>query len=278
MTRRQAIVERNDLPKPVYIMPMIPAALFGMLAVNRLGAIHSVVFGGFALHALAHRIDSCNAHHPSHGLLWTYWEHLGRSPVACETRVEEAISLLPHQPECVMIWQREQLLWGIKSGCNGPVAWLRRIAFGSGGGKTGHAYVSRQECMDRANAGSKRVEYVLVKSADAVCMMHISGTPKASKCVRRDASGHAVDLNFTIRYYSAPTTGRLQLHRLGLLAHRRRVQGQRHIRHPDRPSCHHAAESKQRLLLHGRHARQLAFAQGPVLTSKRSEPALISTH
>jgi propionyl-CoA synthetase len=196
MARRGAIVERNDLTKPAYIVPMIPAALIGMLAVNRLGAIHSVVFGGFASNALAQRIDACT---PMILLTASCGIIGNRPPIAYETLVEEAINLSLHKPECIMIWQRDQLLWDIKSRWTGPVGWLRRLAFSSAG-KAGPAHVSWQDCVGRAKAGSKRVECVPVKSADAVYIMHTSGTTGAPKGVRRDAGGHAVGLNFTIRY------------------------------------------------------------------------------
>ncbi|KAH8744130.1 putative acetate-CoA ligase [Diaporthe sp. PMI_573] len=167
-----------------------------MIYINRLGAIHSVVFGGFASNALAQRIDACT---PMILLTASCGIIGNRPPIAYETLVEEAINLSLHKPECIMIWQRDQLLWDIKSRWTGPVGWLRRLAFSSAG-KAGPAHVSWQDCVGRAKAGSKRVECVPVKSADAVYIMHTSGTTGAPKGVRRDAGGHAVGLNFTIRY------------------------------------------------------------------------------
>lgn len=85
---------------------MIPAALIGILAVNRLGAIHSVVFGGFAPNALAQRVDACRPV----ALLTASCGIVGnRPPIAYQPLVEEAIGLSSHKPARTVIWQREQL-------------------------------------------------------------------------------------------------------------------------------------------------------------------------
>lgn len=122
--------------------------------------------------------------------------------------------------------------------------------------------------------------------------------------MRRDAGGHAVGLNFTIRYifgihgpddvsFTAsdigwvvghtiarrrghhPLRGQARGHsrRVCLLARRRGVQGQHHVRHPDRPSRHQAAGPARRIRLRGLRSLRALFVAG-----ERSEPTLISTY
>lgn len=174
---------------------MIPAALIGMLAVNRLGAIHSVVFGGFAPNALAQRIDACK---PVVLLTASCGIVGNRPPIAYQPLVEEAVDLSFHKPERIVIWQREQLRWGIKSRWNVLLWWLQRLVLG---GKTTRANQSSwQEFVDSAKARGIKADCVPVKSDDSVYIMHTSGTTGVPKGVRRDAGGHAVGLHLTINY------------------------------------------------------------------------------
>lgn len=174
---------------------MIPAALIGMLAVNRLGAIHSVVFGGFAPNALAQRIDACK---PVVLLTASCGIVGNRPPIAYQPLVEEAIDMSFHKPERIVIWQREQLRWGIKSRWNVLLRWLQRLVLG---GKTTRVNQSSwQEFVDSAKARGIKADCVPVKSDDSVYIMHTSGTTGVPKGVRRDAGGHAVGLHLTINY------------------------------------------------------------------------------
>ncbi|KAI4196118.1 MAG: hypothetical protein LQ350_006754 [Teloschistes chrysophthalmus] len=89
-------------------MPMIPAALFAILAIARLGAIHTVVFGGFAPASLAQRIEASKAilvMTASCGIEGT------KGPVSYKPFIEQAIEKSSHKPKKVLIWQREQLRW-----------------------------------------------------------------------------------------------------------------------------------------------------------------------
>ncbi|KAL9584378.1 MAG: hypothetical protein Q9212_002155 [Teloschistes hypoglaucus] len=89
-------------------MPMIPAALFAILAIARLGAIHTVVFGGFAPASLAQRIEASKAilvMTASCGIEGT------KDPVSYKPFIEQAIEKSSHKPKKVLIWQREQLRW-----------------------------------------------------------------------------------------------------------------------------------------------------------------------
>lgn len=87
---------------------MIPAALFAILAIARLGAIHTVVFGGFAPASLAQRIEASKAilvMTASCGIEGT------KGPVSYKPFIEQAIEKSSHKPKKVLIWQREQLRW-----------------------------------------------------------------------------------------------------------------------------------------------------------------------
>lgn len=88
---REAGVQKADVV--MLYMPMIPAALVGMLAVNRLGAIHSVVFGAFAPNALAQRIEACK---PDVLLTASCGIVGNRPPIEYQVLVGEAIGLSCH--------------------------------------------------------------------------------------------------------------------------------------------------------------------------------------
>jgi propionyl-CoA synthetase len=89
-------------------MPMIPAALFAMLAINRLGAVHAVVFGGFAAPALAQRIESAE---PVAIMTASCGIEAGKSPIAYRELVRDAVSRSKFKPQTTIVWQREQLRW-----------------------------------------------------------------------------------------------------------------------------------------------------------------------
>lgn len=155
---------------------MIPAALIGILAVNRLGAIHSVVFGGFASNALAQRIDACK---PVMLLTASCGIDGAKPPIAYRPLVEEAINLAVNKPKRTIIWQREQLRWG-KTNRLDQSSW--------------------QKWVRSAAARGMKAECVPVKSDDPIYIIHTSGTTGAPKGVLRDAGGHAVGLSLTMGY------------------------------------------------------------------------------
>ncbi|PLB52467.1 acetate-CoA ligase [Aspergillus steynii IBT 23096] len=190
---KQEGVKKGDVVM-LYI-PMIPAALIGILAANRLGAIHSVVFGGFAPNALAQRIDACRPV----ALLTASCGIVGnRPPIAYQPLVEEAIELSSHRPARTVIWQREQLRWEIKGWWSVSWRWLRNMILG---GETACAnQVSWQELASSAKARGINADCVAVKSEDPVYILHTSGTTGAPKGVRRDTGGHAVGLHLSISY------------------------------------------------------------------------------
>ncbi|KAI8266950.1 AMP-binding enzyme [Colletotrichum sp. SAR 10_98] len=103
---REEGVKKGDVV--LVYMPMIPAALIGILAVSRLGAIHAVVFGGFAPNALAQRID---ASQPVAILTASCGIDGNKPPMSYKPLVEEACAISSHKPDKVIVWQREQIRW-----------------------------------------------------------------------------------------------------------------------------------------------------------------------
>lgn len=87
---------------------MIPAALFAILAISRLGAIHAVVFGGFAPASLAQRIDASK---PRAIMTASCGIDGAKPPVGYRPLIEGALQKSSHKPEKVIIWQRENLRW-----------------------------------------------------------------------------------------------------------------------------------------------------------------------
>ncbi|MAO07682.1 MAG: propionyl-CoA synthetase, partial [Alteromonas sp.] len=87
----------------IIYMPMIPQALYAMLACARLGVIHSVVFGGFAPHELAIRIDDC---HPKVIITASNGVEIDRI-IPYKPFVDQAIKEAHHKPEKVVVFDRE---------------------------------------------------------------------------------------------------------------------------------------------------------------------------
>src|SRR5262245_62039878 len=96
-------VEQGD--RVIIYMPMVPETVFAMLACARIGAVHSVVFGGFAARELAARIDDAK---PKLILSASCGLEPGRV-VAYKPLLDEAIALAQHKPAACMILQRPQL-------------------------------------------------------------------------------------------------------------------------------------------------------------------------
>ncbi|NDD99671.1 hypothetical protein EB008_05200, partial [bacterium] len=103
-------VHKGD--RVVIYMPMIPEALIAMLACARVGAIHSVVFGGFAARELATRLDDS---HPKLILAASCGIEPGRV-VHYKPLIDEAIELATHKPEKLIVFQRPQEKATLKAG------------------------------------------------------------------------------------------------------------------------------------------------------------------
>ena len=96
-------VEKGD--RVVLYMPMVPEAVIGMLACARIGAVHSVVFGGFAARELATRIDDAK---PKAILSANCGIETGGRIVKYKPLLDEAIALASHKPGACLILQRPQ--------------------------------------------------------------------------------------------------------------------------------------------------------------------------
>lgn len=136
---------------------MIPAALIGTLAVSRLGAIHAVVFGGFAATSLAQRIDASK---PVAILTASCGIDGNKPPLAYKPFVTEALSLAKHKPEKTIIWQRDQLRWDNVNKLGGHRNW--------------------QRLCRSATFRSVKAPCVPVKSTDPVYIIYTSGTSKVT--------------------------------------------------------------------------------------------------
>lgn len=103
---------------------MIPAALIGILAINRLGAIHAVVFGGFASASLAQRIDASK---PVAILTASCGIEGNKPPMSYKPFIREAIRLSKHKPNRVIVWQRNELRWDDLDKAGGERNWFKMV-------------------------------------------------------------------------------------------------------------------------------------------------------
>lgn len=162
----------NELP-----VPMIPAAIFAMLAIARIGAIHAVVFGGFSPSSLAQRME---ASRPRAVMTASCGIEGNKPPTGYKDLLEEAIQKSSFKPSKTIIWQREQLRWDPVLKEDGQRNWQRLV-------------------KSARNRGLK-ADAVPVDSSDGLYIIYTSGTTGLPKGVVREAGGHAVGLNFSIKY------------------------------------------------------------------------------
>lgn len=175
---------------------MIPAALFAMLAVARLGAIHAVVFGGFSSAALTQRIE---ASRPSAIMTASCGIEGAKGPLGYQQLVQDAVRKSSFKIPKTIIWQRDQLRWDPVEKGNGERNWQRIVKSARNRGVKANAVpVKSTDGLYIIYTSGKRFSYFFfMEKKKAELAIGTTGLPKG---VLRDAGGHAVGLEFSIRY------------------------------------------------------------------------------
>jgi propionyl-CoA synthetase len=154
----------------ILYMPMIPEAVIAMLACARIGAIHSVVFGGFAANELAKRIADAK---PKVIVSASCGVEPGRV-IAYKPMLDEAIELSPAKPESCIIFQRPQITAALKPG--------------------------RDRDWNDVMRDAALAVCVPVEATDPLYILYTSGTTGHPKGVMRDNGGHMVALKWSMKY------------------------------------------------------------------------------
>ena len=153
----------------IIYMPMVPEAVVAILACARLGAVHSVVFGGFAANELATRIDDAK---PKVMVSASCGIEVNRV-IEYKPLLDEAIRLAGHKPGACLILQRPQAEAAMTAG--------------------------RDVDWNEAVAAAEPAECVSVAATDPLYILYTSGTTGQPKGIVRDNGGHAVALKWSMK-------------------------------------------------------------------------------
>jgi len=167
----------NKGDRVVIYMPMVPQAAIAMLACARLGAIHSVVFGGFAPHELAVRIEDAR---PKALITASCGIEVTRV-IEYKPLVDRAIEQSAHKPEFCVVLQRPQARAEMQAG--------------------------RDLDWEELMAGAEPADPVPVQATDPLYILYTSGTTGKPKGVVRDNGGHAVALRYSMKTVYGASAG-----------------------------------------------------------------------
>ena len=164
---RKKGIRKGD--RVIIYMPMVPEAIIAMLAVARIGAIHSVVFGGFAAKELATRIDDSTPKAIIAGSCGIEGDRV----IEYKPLLDEAINLAKHEPEFCVVFQREQ--------------------------KEAILLPDRDFDWNKLLDQKEWADCVPVSGAHPVYILYTSGTTGQPKGVIRPTAGHLVALYWTMK-------------------------------------------------------------------------------
>lgn len=217
---------------------MIPAALFALLAIARLGAIHAVVFGGFSPPALAQRMEACK---PRAIMTASCGIEGAKGASSYQPLIESAVDKSSHKPPKIIVWQRDQLRWDPIKKEKGERNWQRLVKSAKNRGLKADAvpvkssdglYIIYTSGRCLRNLHTSRpvldetftiAQMLSIEGSCNYCSLYqfrtstvtlgtlchplmelkltiFSGTTGLPKGVLREAGGHAVGLNFSIKY------------------------------------------------------------------------------
>jgi propionyl-CoA synthetase len=156
----------------ILYMPMVPQAIFAMLACARIGAIHSVVFGGFAPDELATRINDAKPR----AILTASCGLEPNRVIAYMPLVDQAVEVAIHKPQVCIVLQRPQVAADLKPGRD-------------------HDW---QTLVNLARAHGRKADCVPLAATDPLYILYTSGTTGQPKGVVRDNGGHMVALKWSM--------------------------------------------------------------------------------